>query len=435
RLLSAQHNIIHDTDETYNYWEPLHFLLHGTGFQTWEYSPVYAIRSWTYICLHALPLYPLKDILSREQQFYLLRCILGAVSAFIEASLVMTISKANEELGLLTLAGLLTSAGMFTASTALLPSTFTLYTCTLGLDLFLRQHHTLSTAAFAIGVIIGWPFSILLFIPLVLINFMKPLYSYVRGTIIALQVLLIATVIDYFFYRRWAIVPLNIILYNVFQQGPELFGVEAWSYYFKNLLLNFNFLFPLALLGLPLAMLSKKKFYIQCTAGFALWFSVFTLQPHKEERFMYPAYPALVLSASISLELLFQFTQRITDLMTDQLRLPQHLLPRTMKLFVLVLSALISIYRITDVTLSYRAPLLLFPRLPPGKEYCMGSDWYRFPTSFILPDDTALSFIESSFRGLLPGKFNTTDSIPHMNNLNQWDATKVIHEGLCECLV
>jgi hypothetical protein len=79
--------------------------------------------------------------------------------------------------------------------------------------------------------------------------------------------------------------------------------------------------------------------------------------------------------------------------------------------------------------------MLLFPRLPAGKQFCLGSDWYRFPTSFLLPDDTELAFIESDFKGLLPGMFNTTRSIPHMNNLNQWDPTKVIHEGLCECLI
>jgi alpha-1,2-mannosyltransferase len=38
----------------YNYWEPTHYLVHGSGFQTWEYSPAYAIRSWAYIGIHGL---------------------------------------------------------------------------------------------------------------------------------------------------------------------------------------------------------------------------------------------------------------------------------------------------------------------------------------------------------------------------------------------
>jgi|SRR5579862_6297585 len=64
RLLAAQYSLIGDCDEgngsrwrptkgtVYNYWEPTHYLVHGFGFQTWEYSPVYAIRSWSYIALH-----------------------------------------------------------------------------------------------------------------------------------------------------------------------------------------------------------------------------------------------------------------------------------------------------------------------------------------------------------------------------------------------
>ena len=30
--------------------------MHGRGFQTWEYSPAYAIRSYAYIWLHIIPL-------------------------------------------------------------------------------------------------------------------------------------------------------------------------------------------------------------------------------------------------------------------------------------------------------------------------------------------------------------------------------------------
>lgn len=39
----------------FNYWEPLHYLYKGYGFQTWETSPQYAIRSWAYTILWLLP--------------------------------------------------------------------------------------------------------------------------------------------------------------------------------------------------------------------------------------------------------------------------------------------------------------------------------------------------------------------------------------------
>jgi len=48
-------SIISDCDETYNYWEPTHFLLFGKGFQTWEYSPKFALRSYLYILTHTVP--------------------------------------------------------------------------------------------------------------------------------------------------------------------------------------------------------------------------------------------------------------------------------------------------------------------------------------------------------------------------------------------
>ena len=47
RILSALYNIIHDCDEVYNYWEPLHFLLYGHGMQTWEYR--YTFDNHTHI--------------------------------------------------------------------------------------------------------------------------------------------------------------------------------------------------------------------------------------------------------------------------------------------------------------------------------------------------------------------------------------------------
>ena len=50
-LLSAQTR----ARTVFNFWEPLHYLWKGYGFQTWETSPVYAIRSWAYILIHLWP--------------------------------------------------------------------------------------------------------------------------------------------------------------------------------------------------------------------------------------------------------------------------------------------------------------------------------------------------------------------------------------------
>ena len=87
RLCAAVWTNVSDCDETYNYWEPTHYVLHGTGFQTWEYSPAYALRSYAYIWLHALPLWVYQTLLQGNKLlvFYALRCLLGLVSAMCEA--------------------------------------------------------------------------------------------------------------------------------------------------------------------------------------------------------------------------------------------------------------------------------------------------------------------------------------------------------------
>ena len=53
-VLAAAYAPIQDCDEVFNYWEPTHYLTHGYGLQTWEYSPEFAIRSWAYVTLHAV---------------------------------------------------------------------------------------------------------------------------------------------------------------------------------------------------------------------------------------------------------------------------------------------------------------------------------------------------------------------------------------------
>ena len=77
-LLGACTNHIDDTDETFGYWEPLHYLLYNVGMQTWEYSPTYAIRSYAFI----YPFYIIGSLLkyfsfSKIQIFYGIKIFLG----------------------------------------------------------------------------------------------------------------------------------------------------------------------------------------------------------------------------------------------------------------------------------------------------------------------------------------------------------------------
>ena len=91
RLCGAALNIVHDCDEVYNYWEPLHRLLYGFGKEPWEYSPQYALRSYLYIILHWIFAAPLSWIFGsavyKVLVFYGVRCVFAVISAILEMQL------------------------------------------------------------------------------------------------------------------------------------------------------------------------------------------------------------------------------------------------------------------------------------------------------------------------------------------------------------
>lgn len=132
--------------------------------------------------------------------------------------------------------------------------------------------------------------------------------------------------IDSHAYQKLAVVPINIIKYNVFPPvgaGPELYGTSPTSFYLQNALLGFNVLVPLALMSLPAVYLTTlidpKRFgdlrdraADQTSPAISLairlipmhiFVIVLTLQEHKEERFLFPAYGHIVLNATTTLYL------------------------------------------------------------------------------------------------------------------------------------
>lgn len=143
---------------------------------------------------------------------------------------------------------------------------------------------------------------------------------YCTDSVVALQGIVVA--IDSFAYGKLSIVPFNIIRYNALSSSnPKLYGTSPWYYYILNGILNFNLVLPLAFLSLPLlaltAQVEPKKLAIvkpEHTKSvillslrlipFYLWFGLLSSQPHKEERFMFPAFPLACLNAAVSLGLI-----------------------------------------------------------------------------------------------------------------------------------
>lgn len=217
-------------------------------------------------------------------------------------------------------------------------------------------------------------------------------------------------------------VPLNIVLYNVFSggsRGPDIYGVEPWHFYIRNLALNFNSWFFLAMAAMPLLLLqhfaSRSIFSHQALirgitflSPFYLWLAIFTLQPHKEERFMYPAYPALALNAATSLHILLA-NFGSSDPKSVFGKIPAQLKLLVVSAFVLV-TFNIGAFRTIGTMTAYSAPLSVYKPLQ-HEDFrfrgfvCLGKEWYRFPSSYFLPEGSRAVFVQSEFSGLLPGSF------------------------------
>jgi alpha-1,2-mannosyltransferase len=476
---------IQDCDEVFNYWEPTHYLNHDYGLQTWEYSPEYAIRSWTYTGLHSLLIWlgtlPLRALgLARPKvaEFYFLRIALALVCAVCQTRLFAVISRTfNPRVAIFFAIAMVSSPGMYHAAPAYLPSTFAMYTSMLGFAAFMDWTKGMKTAQgimwFGLGTTLGWPFAGALVLPFIAEELLLASVTgdlsdgslrILQGTVGSLIALGIQTGIDSFFYKKLTCVPLNIVLYNVFSggsRGPDIYGVEPWHFYVRNLALNFNLWFFLALAAFPLLLIqhvilqkvvSKQTLLrsVVFVSPFYLWLAIFTAQPHKEERFMYPVYPALALNAAISLHILLA-NFGSTD--------PRHLvskIPASVKLALVSLPLLLSfdlgMLRTIGTFTAYSAPLSVYGPLhnpgvvQPGDNVCLGKEWYRFPSSFALPCNVHAKFIKSEFSGLLPGEFSEANVgfglfpgtwlvPPGMNDENMEDVGKYTDIDHCTFLV
>ncbi|KAJ4833957.1 mannosyltransferase [Turnera subulata] len=316
RYMSATSNIIHDCDEVFNYWEPLHFLLYNSGFQTWEYRQgnhphslllfllfsQFALRSYLYINFHQLvgapaswffSLFVPDDLNPKVRVFYAVRLFLGAISVVADATLVVALSRNyGKRLASYALAMLCLTSGCFFATTSFLPSSFSMYAMSLSSGLFLLGKHASAVAVASVGVLLGWPFSILAFLPITFYSLAKRFKpTFAAGALTSLALLGLSLLVDYHYYGRWTSSILNLLLYNVKSGGEShLYGVEGPLFYLRNGFNNFNVCFILALL-LPLIFpIARRKYgpdLLIVVSPLYIWLGFMSLQPHKEERFAF----------------------------------------------------------------------------------------------------------------------------------------------------
>lgn len=476
RLYCGLYMIISDCDETYNYWEPLNLITRGFGKQTWEYSPAYAIRSYVFLIPYYVITFPLRDYIHITGKdippfafFYYIRVVaLCGFTSYTEYTLFRSVRRnfssyaANWYLLFSTV-----SAGMSHAGVALLPSSFAMgwvtWATASALDVLTLENSfasvkpsVIAISCFLVSGIYGWPFTLALGVPFGLFTLItryqtSPLIRIVLCCVVVLVALvsLLISVDSFIYDRTMLFVPFNIVLYNVFSladEGPEIFGTEPFSYYVKNLLLNFNVVSILAYVGAfanPLFFRDKFRTSIGISMPLVLWSFIFGRQAHKEERFLYPIYPLITLSGAVFTSNLFNLSKKYIS---------YKWMIRAVSVSFMLLIALVSLLRMVNLVENYSAPLTtasVFSQISNEtsdltiKNVCIGREWYHFPTSFFLPDNFRLRFIKSGFDGLLPGDFpeqvslmKAASSYPKgMNSKNIFSPDKIVDLDTCDFVI
>ncbi|KAL9259999.1 Dol-P-Man:Man(6)GlcNAc(2)-PP-Dol alpha-1,2-mannosyltransferase-like protein [Drosera capensis] len=422
RYMSATTNIIHDCDEVFNYWEPLHYLIYKSGFQTWEYSAQFALRSYLYVLLHGLVGWPASWWFGVEkvQVFYAVRFFVGVLSVIADAALVVALSrKYGKRLASYALALLCLTSGCFFASTSFLPSSFAMYAMSLSSAFYLLEKPHMAVATAATGVILGWPFSILAFLPVTLLSLRRSFKkTFLSGAIASVIVLALSVLTDYYYYKKWTSSLLNLLFYNVLGGGEShLYGTEGPMYYLQNGFNNFNICFVLALV-FPIMLLlriTRKKYVLDLVVVLLpiyIWLGFMTLQPHKEERFLYPIYPLVCVAAAAFIDSIPDIFRDVYGSHDDSIlvKLSKYIRPVILGVILCVSHA-----RTFSLINGYSAPLEIYKHLDyhedsgMGSTLCVGGEWHRFPSSFFIPDYVAhVRWIDDGFRGLLPFPFNST---------------------------
>uniref|UniRef100_A0A0K0D916 Mannosyltransferase n=1 Tax=Angiostrongylus cantonensis TaxID=6313 RepID=A0A0K0D916_ANGCA len=474
RLSAALWSNISDCDEVYNYWEPLHLFLFGKGFQTWEYSPVYAIRSYFYIYLNYIPANLLYHLLpySKIALFITLRCCIGIFTLLAEFSLYKAVCKhLSISIGRFFVVFSMLSTGMFISSTAFLPSSFAMTMNMYAMAAFLNEKFY-AIFCTAVSTLVGWPFAAVLGLPIVVdMMILRPklkmfwYFAAISGIFVGGTVL----TVDTYYYGKRVLAPLNIVLYNVFSEhGPDLYGVEPLMYYVKNLALNWNIAAVLVPFAVPLSALNylyswqiseehKKWGMRECDILHFMNTFLLFFRPHKEERFLFPIYPLIALLAAISLD----SAERCTGLAFFKYNfLLLFMLASMSRTFALHrnFSAHIEVHWSLDGSPTrtgffqtwgsyFQSHHRCYRFSNDPLRLCVGKEWYRFPSSFFLPQMAVdaqinLHFLKSEFSGLLPkyyprGKLPfITRRIPtEMNDMNREEPSRYVPLDTCDYLV
>lgn len=402
--------------------------------------------------------------LSKKAIFYSVRLCLGLIGAACNTYLVRAVGrKYGEGASALTQLFLGVTPGMFISITSFLPSTFAMYCYTVMLAAWLDGDLVIAQHMVALAALVGWPFSILVGVPLALYIIVHRglLFAIGHGVLSLLFFLVPTVLVDSLFYQKIVVAPLQIVLYNVFgnHPGPELYGVEPWYFYILNGFLNFNFVFFLALaapLLLAIHAFFSKRWRAAWSAfvfisGAFIWLAYMSYVPHKEERFLFVIYPWICVAAALTLTC-------VTDILE---RVPPKIVGTVVGIGLTLIVAF-SLARTVSLYYNYDAPMTIYAHLHDQESQmrpheqieifsrpksagnftyvCVGKEWYRFATHFFLPPHLRLAFLQDGFGGQLPQYYGTGDDAtyripPHFNDLNMEEPSRYSDISICTYMV
>lgn len=230
-----------------------------------------------------------------------------------------------------------------------------------------------------------------------------------------------------------------------------------------------------------------------CVISLMIWLTVFTLQAHKEERFMYPIYPLICASAAFTVRIIEQFVvgtkqpysspvfkvivmiccllffglslSRVASIYFGKLHKSRTLLfnrandRQVNKLF----SHIVFVFLLLFWRTGYRSTFSVYSDLKKHDidgslpifmnqtqntaktiNVCLGKEWYRYPNSFFLPNSSRYRtrFIKSEFRGQLPKLYEnnmrgleTRIIAEDINDMNKEEISRYTPIGECHYLI
>jgi alpha-1,2-mannosyltransferase len=144
-------------------------------------------------------------------------------------------------------------------------------------------------------------------------------------------------------------------------------------------------------------------------ASIYLWIGIFIIQPHKEERFMYVIYPLICYNAAYAVCVLEQLLEGFYSMKLGAKTV--RALTRIFPWGLVIVYAVLSLARILAQVRAFTAPMYVFAEVTNPSIVCLGKEWYRFPSSFFLPEGSRAFFVKSAFSGLLPGRFLESETL------------------------